>query len=51
MQHDLDGVRVFHTLFHHRVAPLAERRCPMWTYLGPIDPYRALLEELVKDEV
>ena len=22
---DLDGVRVFHTLYHHRVAPLAER--------------------------
>jgi len=29
VQHDLDGLRVFHTFFHRRVAPLAERmrRC------------------------
>ena len=25
MRRGLDGVWVFHTLFHHRVAPLAER--------------------------
>ena len=51
MQHSLDGLRVFHTFFRHRVAPLVERRWPMWNYLGPIDPDRASLEELMKDEV
>ena len=50
MQHGLDGVRVFHT-FHRRVAPLAERRRPMWNYSGPTDPDHASSEELVKDEV
>ena len=38
----LDGVRVFHTLCHHRIAPLAERSRPMWRYDGPSDPDRAL---------
>ena len=51
MQQGLDGLRVFHTFFHRRVAPLVERRRPMWNYLGPTDPDRALPEELVKDEV
>ena len=51
MQHDLDGLRVFHTFFHHRVTPLAERRRPMWNYFGPTDPNRASPEELAKDEV
>ena len=51
MHQGLDGVRVFHTFFCHRVASLAERRRPMWNYLGPTDPDRASLEELVKDEV
>ena len=47
----LDGVRVFHTLFRHRVAPLAERMHPMWKYSGPTDPDRASPEELPNDEV
>ena len=51
MQHGLDGLRVFHTFFRHRVAPLAERRRPMWEYSGPMDPDRALPKELPKDEV
>ena len=51
MQHGLDGLRVFHTFFCHRVALLAERSRPMWMYSSPIDPNRALPEELVKDEV
>ena len=51
VQHSLDGLRVFHTFFHHRVAPLAERRWPMWNYLGPTDPDHVSLEELAKDVV
>ena len=51
MKHDLDGVRVFHTLYHHRVTPLAERRQLMWLYGGPSDPDRASPEELPNDEV
>ena len=51
VQHGLDGLRVFHTSFRHRVIPLAERRRPMWMYSGAMDPDRALLEELVKVEV
>ena len=34
IRHGLDGVRVFHTLFRRRVAPLAERTQPMWMYGG-----------------
>ena len=51
MWHGLDGVRVFHTLYHHRIAPLAERAWPMWRYSGAIDPYLASLEDLPDDEV
>jgi len=51
VQRGLDGLRVFHTFFHRRVTPLAERRRPMWEYLGPIHPDHASLEELPKDEV
>jgi len=51
VQHGLDGLWVFHTFFYHRVAPLAERRRPMWNYLGTIDPDRVSPEELVKDKV
>ena len=51
MKRDLNGVRVFHTFFHHRVALLVERRRPMWMYSGPTDPDRASPEELAKDEV
>ena len=47
----LDGVRVFHTLYHRQVAPLAERSRPMWRYDDPLDPDRASLEELPDDEV
>ena len=28
----LDGVQTFHTLYHCRIAPLAERSRPMWRY-------------------
>ena len=51
MQHGLNGLWVFHTFFHCRVAPLAERRRPMWMYSGSTDPESASLEELAKDEV
>ena len=51
VQHDLDGLWVFHTFFHHRVTSLVERRWPMWAYSGPTDPDRVLPEELPKDEV
>ena len=51
VQHGLDGLRVFHTFFRHRVASLAERTWPMWMYTGPMDPDRASLEELATDEV
>jgi len=47
----LDGVRVFHTLYCPRVAPLAERAQPMWRYGGPSDPDHALPEELPDDKV
>ena len=47
----LDGVRVFHTFFHHRVAPLAERTRPMWLYSSSTDIDRASSVELAKDEV
>ena len=51
VQQGLDRPRVFHTFFHRRVAPLAERRWLMWNYLGPTDPDRAWPEELAKDDV
>ena len=51
MRCGLDGVRVFHTIFHHRVAPLKERTRPMWMYNGPTDLDRASPEELPKDKV
>ena len=51
MRRGLNGVRVFHTLFRHRVAPLAERTWPMWKYNGLMDPDHTSLEELPNDEV
>ena len=51
MWHGLDGVWVFHTLYHCRVAPLAERTWPMWMYGGRSDPDHASLEDLPDDEV
>ena len=51
MWRGLDGVRVFHTLYRRRVAPLAERVWPMWKYGGPTDLDRASPEELPNDEV
>ena len=51
MQQGLDGLRVFHTFFHCRVTPLAERTRPMWMYTDPTNLDCALLEELAKDEV
>ena len=47
----LDGVRVFHTLYRRRVAPLAERTHPMWTYGGRSDPDHVSPEDLLDDEV
>ena len=47
----LDRVRVFHTLYRRRVAPLVERTHPMWTYGGRSDPDRASPEELPDDEI
>ena len=47
----LDGVWVFHTLYHRQVTPLAERVRPMWKYSGVLDPDRVSLEELLDDEV
>ena len=49
--HGLDGVWVFHTLFHRRVAPLVERTRPMWKYDSPTDLDRALSKVLPNDEV
>jgi len=51
VQHGLDGLRVFHTFFYRRVAPLADRRRPMWMYSGLMDPDRVSPEELAKDKV
>ena len=51
MWRGLDGVRVFHTLYCHWIAPLAERSWPMWRYGGPSNPDRASLEELPGDKV
>ena len=51
MRHSLDGVRVFHTLYHHRIAPLAERSRSMWRYSGSSDPDRASPNELPDDKV
>ena len=47
----LDGVWVLHTLFHHRVPPLAERMQPMWKYGGQSDPNRASPVDLPDYEV
>ena len=47
----LDGLWVFHTFFHHRVTPLAERTWSMWMYTGPMDPDHESPKELAKDEV
>ena len=51
MRNGLDWLRVFHTFFRHRVAPLGERTWPMWEYSGPMNPDSASPEELSKDEV
>ena len=51
MRRDLDGVRVFHTLYRRWVARLVERVRQMWRYGGPSDPDRASSEELPNDEV
>ena len=42
---------VFHTIYRHRVAPLAERTHPMWEYGGRSDPDRASPDELPDDEI
>jgi len=38
VRHGLDRVQVFHTLFRYRVAPLVERKWPMWMYANPDGP-------------
>ena len=48
---DLNGVRVFHTLFRHWVAPLVERMRPMWMFGGRSDPDHVSSEDLPDDEV
>jgi len=48
---NLDGVRVFHTLYCHRVALLVEMTHPMWKYDGRSDPGRASPEELSDDKI
>ena len=47
----LNGVWVFHTLYRHRVMPLAERVQPMWMYDGLMDSDRTSLKDLPDDEV
>ena len=47
----LDGAQVFHTLYNHWVALLAERVRLMWKYGVPSDPDRVSPEELPNDEV
>ena len=51
VKHGLDGVRVFHTLYHRWVAPLVERTRPMWMYNGPSDLDHASPEDLPDDKV
>ena len=51
IKHGLNGVRVFHTLYHRWVTPLVERTRPMWLYSGPSDPDRASPEDLPDNEV
>ena len=51
MKSGLNGVRVFHTLYHRRVVPLAERAWPMWMYDGLSDPDRTSSKDLPDDEV
>ena len=51
IRHGLNGVRVFHTYYRRRVAPLAERTHPMWMYGGRSDPDHASSEDLPNDEI
>ena len=51
MQHGLDRVRVFHTLYHCQVAPLVERARLMWKYDGVTDLDCVSPEELPNDKV
>jgi len=51
VRRSLDGARLFHTLYHRRVAPLAKRAQPMWRYGGPSDLDHASPKELPNDEV
>ena len=48
---NLNGVRAFHTLYRHRVAPLAERTQSMWKHSNPSNSDHASPEELPDDEV
>ena len=51
MRRGLDGVQVFHTLYHRQVAPLVERARSMWKYGGLMDPDHASPEEVLNNEV
>ena len=51
MKSGLNGVRVFHTLYHCRVMPLAERTHPMWMYGARSDPDHVSPDELPDNEI
>ena len=51
MRCGFDEVRVFYTLYHHRIALLAKRTRSMWEYDGRSDPNRVSPEELLEGEV
>ena len=47
----LDGVWVFHTLYRRRVASLAKRTHPIWTYGGRSDLDCVSPEDLPNDKI
>jgi hypothetical protein len=51
MKEGLDGVRLFDTIYYHRVIPLAIRMTKMWEYTGITDPDRVSTVAVTNDEV
>jgi hypothetical protein len=51
MEDNLDGVRLFGTMFSHRVVPLAFRSIKMWEYTGLTNPDRVSMTAVPDDEV
>ncbi|XP_025823645.1 uncharacterized protein LOC112899405 [Panicum hallii] len=47
----LNGVRLFGTMFSHRVVPLAVRLTKMWEYTGLTDPDRVSMTAVPDDKV